>query len=414
MDQVMKPHFLNREVGFFVLMGFTVSTIFTRRFIIINKALTKNFALMILFCFFIVFTSANYGHAGIYKYKDKDGNWHFTDYPPSNETIKEMDTVSDEQESLQNTDWDLEKQLYDKLKPKNEIEKAVICTVSIKTPFGQGSGFFIDKNGSILTNRHVIERDTKGDRTRLTSLRQHLKREIEAAARFYEQLHKVKVARAKIAYNNTVIDLLRISKSPRHHDQIEIIEKYNQIEIRKFYDSLSEQNFKKMVKEYNRRKRSIDKIHKELKNYEHKTYPAMGYVTIILADNSQFEAEVVTKSDQNDLALLKLSRYKTPFLVIDKINKISTGDPVYAIGNPFGLSHSVTSGIFSGYRTLKNVEYIQTDAQINQGNSGGPLINKKGRVLGINTIKMVGKGVEGISFAIPIKTALDEFERHLQ
>jgi serine protease Do len=75
--------------------------------------------------------------------------------------------------------------------------------------------------------------------------------------------------------------------------------------------------------------------------------------------------------------------------------------------------HTVTSGILSGRRQFKNTQYIQTNAQINAGSSGGPLITKEGRVIGITTVKYTGKAVEGISFAIPINTAIDEFYRYL-
>ena len=83
---------------------------------------------------------------------------------------------------------------------------------------------------------------------------------------------------------------------------------------------------------------------------------------------------------------------------------------MYAIGNPAKLRNTVTSGIFSGFAG----SFIQTNAQINPGNSGGPLIDPAGRVLGVNTKKKVGSAIEGLGFAIPIDTVLQEFGSHLQ
>jgi S1-C subfamily serine protease len=80
---------------------------------------------------------------------------------------------------------------------------------------------------------------------------------------------------------------------------------------------------------------------------------------------------------------------------------------VYTIGNPSGLAYTVTTGVVSGLREMNGKSYVQTDAPINAGNSGGPLINEQGRVIGINS--MVMRGVNGIGFAIPIETMYAEF-----
>ena len=109
------------------------------------------------------------------------------------------------------------------------------------------------------------------------------------------------------------------------------------------------------------------------------------------------------------MALLRINGYKTPFIEPAKISEIALGDPLYAIGNPLSFDHSVTSGIFSGQRE----NMIQTNAQVSPGNSGGPLIIKNGKVIGVNTKKIVHQSVEGISFAISIDIALREFKDFL-
>ncbi len=90
------------------------------------------------------------------------------------------------------------------------------------------------------------------------------------------------------------------------------------------------------------------------------------------------------------------------------------GTPLYAIGSPLRLMHSVTSGIYSGISKFNRQDYIQSNAQINPGNSGGPLVTKDGKAIGISTWKVAGPQVEGIGFAIPINVALKEFERYLE
>ena len=115
------------------------------------------------------------------------------------------------------------------------------------------------------------------------------------------------------------------------------------------------------------------------------------------------------ESDKYDLALLQLSdKAYCPVIRSAPSDNLKYGETLYTIGNPVGLHHVVTSGVFSGYLKLETVEMIQTDAPINPGNSGGPLINKKGEGYGINTI--IIKKTEGIGFAIPIEMAINEFD----
>jgi serine protease Do len=126
-------------------------------------------------------------------------------------------------------------------------------------------------------------------------------------------------------------------------------------------------------------------------------------------DDTQLYARLIALSKKHDLALLKVDGYQTPALQPATAHHLAQGDQVYAIGNPANLRNTVTSGIFSGYEG----SFIQTNAQINPGNSGGPLIDPEGRVLGINTKKKTGNAIEGLGFAIPIQTALEDFDKYL-
>jgi hypothetical protein len=113
-----------------------------------------------------------------------------------------------------------------------------------------------------------------------------------------------------------------------------------------------------------------------------------------------------------DVAYLKVDGSNFDYLPMS--DQCSTGDEVYAIGAPLGLSESVSKGIISNCdRTIKGVKFIQTDAAINAGNSGGPLINKKGEVLGLLTFKIVAAGVEGLNFAISQTVVRDYYENKL-
>jgi S1-C subfamily serine protease len=130
-------------------------------------------------------------------------------------------------------------------------------------------------------------------------------------------------------------------------------------------------------------------------------------VYVITKDRRFFRASVKGEDIDSDIAILKVEAHDLPFATLGDSGKIRTGDIVFAIGNPFGLSHTVTMGIISavGRRHVLGssyVELIQTDAAINPGNSGGPLVNTAGEVIGINTAMLsFGSGNQGIGFSIP-------------
>ena len=132
-------------------------------------------------------------------------------------------------------------------------------------------------------------------------------------------------------------------------------------------------------------------------------------IRVVLADRREFDAEVVGSDERTDLAVLRVKAVKgtLPFLEFDDSDQIEVGDLVLAIGNPFGVGQTVTSGIVSAVaRTHVGISdlnfFIQTDAAINPGNSGGALVGMDGRLIGINTaIFSKSGGSHGIGFAIP-------------
>ncbi|HEY9131869.1 MAG TPA: trypsin-like peptidase domain-containing protein [Dyella sp.] len=133
-------------------------------------------------------------------------------------------------------------------------------------------------------------------------------------------------------------------------------------------------------------------------------------IQVLLYDGRVAKARVVGADDETDLAVLKIDVANPPVIQIADQKRMRTGDVVLAIGNPFGLTQTVTMGIVSAIgRQLSSTspeDFVQTDAAINLGNSGGALINTQGELVGINT-SLIGKAAnaEGIGFAIPVDTA---------
>jgi len=134
-------------------------------------------------------------------------------------------------------------------------------------------------------------------------------------------------------------------------------------------------------------------------------------IKVTLSDNREFDAHLVGADSRSDLAIIKIDSDKPlPFAQMGASSDIMIGESVIAIGNPFGLSHTVTTGIVSAVnRNIKGEDgriysdFIQIDASINPGNSGGPLLNINGEVIGINSA--IYQKAEGIGFAIPIDRA---------
>ena len=134
-------------------------------------------------------------------------------------------------------------------------------------------------------------------------------------------------------------------------------------------------------------------------------------IEVVLTDGRRTAAKVIGTDPDTDLALLKISLDKLPVIVLGQSEQLQVGDVVLAIGNPFGVGQTVTSGIVSalgrnqlGINTFEN--FIQTDAAINPGNSGGALVDVNGHLMGINTaIYSRSGGNMGIGFAIPVSTA---------
>ena len=139
-------------------------------------------------------------------------------------------------------------------------------------------------------------------------------------------------------------------------------------------------------------------------------------IEVVLNDSRRARAKVIGTDPESDLAILKVELDRLPVITLGNSDTLQVGDQVLAIGNPFGVGQTVTSGIVSalgrnqlGINTFEN--FIQTDAAINPGNSGGALVDVNGTLMGINTaIYSRSGGSMGIGFAIPVSTAKQVLE----
>ena len=137
-------------------------------------------------------------------------------------------------------------------------------------------------------------------------------------------------------------------------------------------------------------------------------------VTVTLYnDDTQYEAKIIGKDEQTDLAVIKIEKEGLSKAEFADSDSIKVGEFAMAVGNPLGMQSSITCGVISAINREvtdsdgKKFTLIQTDAAINSGNSGGALVNSEGKVIGINTLKLSGTGLEVMGFAIPINTTED-------
>lgn len=144
-------------------------------------------------------------------------------------------------------------------------------------------------------------------------------------------------------------------------------------------------------------------------------------VTVTLYnDSTKYDATIVGTDSQTDLAVIKIEKNGLKAAELGDSDAVQVGEFAMAIGNPLGLTDSVTAGIVSAVnREVSDQDgnsyvAIQTDASINSGNSGGALVNSKGQVIGVNTLKLSGTGVEGVGFAIPINSTKEIYEQLIQ
>lgn len=337
--------------------------------------------------------------AEIYQYRDEDGNLHFSDTPPPGGARPAVPLAGTDAKGPFGPE-SLEDQLLDACTPSGPVEEASIATVTVEAELGTGSGFFVSPEGHILTNRHVI----RGSRRALEKADQTLQemdRRIEKIDRRFaaEKDRLSRFERELKDYRKSIADMPEGAAKEREKRRY-LLEKERYTDYRKAYLE------KKAA--YEERKAAYEN-EKSAYLYKTSTAALTRHFHVVLKDGSRHAAYLVATSRDRDLALLKIDGHRTPYIRTAAAAPLSQGDRVYAIGSPVGLRDSVSSGIISGFES----SFIQTDAKIYPGNSGGPLVTQSGRVIGINTFKKLTRRFEGIGFAIPIDVAIEEFRRHL-
>ena len=146
-------------------------------------------------------------------------------------------------------------------------------------------------------------------------------------------------------------------------------------------------------------------------------------VEVTLSDKHKYKAQIILQDKSHDMALLQINASNLTPAVLSESHDLQVGQNVFAIGNPFGLNGTMTTGIISSIRSVREPQgttienAIQTDAAINPGNSGGPLLNSRGEVIGMNTLIATGGAEQssGIGFAIPVdtvKAVLSDFTKY--
>lgn len=352
---------------------------------------------LVIIALSLVWTSAVW--AKIYKYQ-RNGVWYYSDVPPEGVPTENQTVMESSTSAADSSSGDGGKPLLENYPARNAIERAVAGTVAVKSGMGYGSGFFISATGHIFTNKHVIRSND-----RQTEQNESAFKEVEGRIAEYERQFKEEEQKLR-NYKSRIENLKQAAAEATNPQR------------KKAYTEDYEDNlksYKEWQEAYGARKKQFEAERNQFRSgragydYSKSVADLAQSFTIVLADKTELFARLLAVSKEHDLALLKIDGYSVPALKPGQPNGLTQSTPVYAIGNPATLQNSVTSGVFSGFQA----GFIQTNAQIYPGNSGGPLVDEAGRVLGINTFKQITHKFEGLGFAIPIQTALSEFARHL-
>ncbi|MGR9071641.1 MAG: S1C family serine protease [Gammaproteobacteria bacterium] len=388
----------------------------------------------------ILFCLVEFVFAGTYQYRDEHGHWTFSDKPvPGLELYKYVENGKKKQPPAK----DLEAELTGKFTPRTPIEKATLAVVAIETSYTQGSGFFISEDGYLLTNKHIA---------RPADMEKSWEREEETLQKMEEQL---KEWESRLMDKNIVHDQIRLDYEacekdlyrpsyyldPRYEEKLEDWENHCDLAEEKYFD------YEKLFAEYEAEFYSLKNKFEEAKmDLFWKRSGAMfaRNFKIFLKDGTEHKADLVAVSEKYDLALLKLNGYKTPALKPGHPDSLPQGAEVYAVGLLVlvgldeeekleyqesqdeekeeatkiviegGLKDAVTSGVVTKIRD----GLLITDAAIFPGYSGGPLLDRNGDVVGVNTLFFVpipgGLEHRGLAAAISIDRAEQEFKKYLQ
>ncbi|MCW8886909.1 MAG: trypsin-like peptidase domain-containing protein [Motiliproteus sp.] len=380
------------------------------------RARRRWFVVLLSVC--VLLSSGVVSAAKIYKYKDANGRWQFSDKPITADQKKNqpkpklppplpLSSGDQPDDAAQSTDNQINKQdLYSALEkrfqPRNPIERVTLSVVSVETAMGVGSGFFVTDDGYILTNKHVIRPTNSSAWKQTKSKLGSTKKELDKRESW---LKKEKQRLAKMS-----VEL------QQYRQRIESAGKGNLKTTAASDYQVMQGRYEYWIKEYDRVNASYKKNSKAYEKARSQfsirtsTAKLARSFKIYLKDDSTLQARLVEVSADHDLALLKVDDYRTPYLQ-GYSGALAQSAKVYAIGSPLGLRDYVTAGIVTRVQS----DAIITDTQILPGNSGGPLVTEEGEVVGINTLKMFKTSVNSAGFgvAIPLRMAKQAFKDRL-
>ena len=333
--------------------------------------------------------------AEIYKYKDKNGRWQFTDKAPDKKSSSITVSGKNKTKATKSANTNLKSKLFDRFKPSTKLQEASLSVVTVLTKVGSGSGFFITDTGYLITNRHVVRPSSTSD---WKERGEKLLESKEWLAEFNESIEEdEQTIRTQKSYIDENKEYSESKKSTANYKQ----------------------RFKRYVKQYEKNKTRQRKNEKKF-NAENKKYKKAQSdydwgssvssftrsFTIRLKNGDKLKAKLVKISKDHDLALLKLDNYTTPFLSLEADTGARQGTRVFAMGSPLGITDSLATGII----TKPGEDFLYTDTKILPGNSGGPLVNNKGKVIGVNTaVLSQTRYSEGLGVAIYSRFIRDEF-----
>ena len=344
--------------------------------------------------------------AEIYKYRDQNGRWHYTDKKPAGkkniEVVKLRGASSTRAAgTLRRDDWvKLEEQFNRRFRPTTAAQQASFAVVSVRAANSSGSGFFVSDSGHIVTNRHVIRPENSASWRQQGENLERQQREIE------RRFRNLEIEKTNLEAHKT--RLARMYDSVRHPGR--------------YANPLTAEQYRTYEQQYKERERTYRESYRQLQQYSREfkgrkrefdfssnTGSVSRSFKVYLKDNTEVRAHLLRISKKYDLALLKIDGYITPYLPPTRSPGPSQTQQVFAIGSPLGHRDSITEGKVTGLQGGN----ILIDATILSGNSGGPLVDDQGQLLGVNTWRVTDKRFSGnnngFGKAIPAYVVLEEF-----
>ena len=338
--------------------------------------------------------------AGIYKYQDQDGAWAFSDKPNKGQLEQKLPRSPSVNVGKKN----LFAALTKKYPYAGPVQHATLAVVTVQSELGSGSGFFINENCLLVTNKHVV-RPANG--RQWEQARTAIK---ESSASFAQ-------GRLKIDNEKELLELERERLDAFSHYLQGLPEGLEKNRVEREY--LARQNRYQQNKAYIDSESEKFVIKERLFSQQKSDFNFSSSVSNVaqtfelrLKDNTRIKARLLKVSRMDDLALLTVDNCSSPFLEVASRELVYQGATVYAIGSPLGLHDQLTKGVITHVAS----NGIATDAQILPGNSGGPLILEDGTVIGVNTLKVANKSAlnKGLGVALPIERVLFNFAEELK